>query len=166
MIANVRAISLVAALAMLGACGFKPIYAASTGVTAAFSSIAVNANDGRAAYLVRQATIEALGGEAGAAADYRLDLIIREQRGGFGIRVDDVATRFEIALNVDYRLVRQADGQEMRRGAVFGAASFDVVNDAYADIAAEENAKERAAVLAADRLQRELGLHFANDASG
>lgn len=158
----IRAAAIVALIATqlgLSACGFRPIYAQSAGVTQKLSSVSVQVNDGRSAYLLRQATLDSFGA-GGAGADYTLQLSVQESRRGFGITAEDIATRFEVLLSVQYALLRAADGAMLDQGAVTGAASFDVpfndltrTEDPYSAIAVEENAKERAAALAADRLR-------------
>ncbi len=167
---RVRPLLLSAALAIattLGAtaCGFRPIYAESSGLTQAFEGVDVSVGQGRASYLVRQASLNAFG--ATGAPEYDLRLTVGEFRRGFGITAEDVATRFEVVLNVSYQLVRLRDNQVLDTGRVTSAASFDVpfnpdsnTEDPFSNIAAEENAKERAADLAAQRLREELAYYF------
>ncbi len=149
-------------MAALPACGFKPIYAEASGVNADFGAMRVSTGEGRSAYLVRQSVIDTMGAERpGVAPRYDLALDIDERRRGFGIRINDVATRYELELSARYTLTSLDDtAAPPVRGSVKATASFDVSDDVYADIAVEENAKERAADLLADRLQRALAIHF------
>ncbi len=157
----------VAVVTTLGvsACGFRPIYAQSAGLAQAFEGVDVSAGQGRASYLVRQASLNAFGSTG--VPEYDLRLTVGEFRRGFGITAEDVATRFEVVLNVNYQLVRLSDNQVLDTGRVTSAASFDVpfnpdsnTEDPFSNIAAEENAKERAADLAAQRLRAELAYYF------
>ncbi len=162
----IRVIAVCAAalgLAALPGCGFKPIYAQSTGVNADFGAIQVHTGDGRSAYLVRQALLNTMGAERpGVPPRYDLRLEVQERRLGLGLRVNEVATRYEIRLTARYAVHDlENDNAVMTRGASVAAASFDVTDDVYADIAVEENAKQRAADLLASKLQRELALYFA-----
>lgn len=149
----------------LSGCGFRPIYAKSSGLTQNFEGVTVSVGRGRAGYLVRQAALSAFG--SSGAPVYDLRITVGEFRRGFGITAEDVATRFEVVLTVNYQLVRVSDQQVLDVGRVTSAASFDVpfnpdsnTEDPYSNIAAEENAKERAADLAAQRLQAELAYYF------
>lgn len=158
---GVVAMALGGAGLALSSCGFQPIYAEKTQVNADFGAVRVATGEGRAAYLVRQAVIDTLGAERpGVEPQYNLLIGIRESRTGFGLRVNDVATRFEITLAGSYRLVDRRTGKTVRQGDIQASASFDVTDDVYADIAVEENAKERAADLLAERVERDLSLFF------
>lgn len=158
-------LGVVGALGVSG-CGFRPIYAERTGVNADFGAVQVATGEGRAAYLVRQAVIDTLGAERpGVDPKYNLLINVRENRTGFGLRVNDVATRYELSLSANYRLVERASGQEIAAGTALAAASYDVFDDVYSDIAVEENAKERAAELLAERLEWELAIGFLGDGS-
>lgn len=162
--------ALLAAALLATACGFSPLYAERAGVSQALNDISVASGEGRTAYLLRQQLIERLGARGDGGGAYLLETTITEQRRGFGVRIDDVATRYEIALSVAYTLRRQSDGSVAHKGVVQGAASFDTVSLAggeqpYGDIAAEEKARERAAAQAADGLRLDLSFHFAKLAS-
>ena len=155
-------IGALAAMLLLSACGFKPLYAESTSASPALASIDVKTGDGRVAYVLRQALLDEFGarGRTGAAR-YTLTTTDKYTRRGFGIRVDDVATRFEINVGVNYELVDEETGDLIKSGSVSGQASFDVPDQPFAEVAAEESAKERAATLAAERLSTQLSLFFA-----
>jgi hypothetical protein len=67
-----------------------------------------------------------------------------------------------VIINVAYQLVDEADGKVVKRGAVSAEASYDTPDQPFAEVAAEESARERAANLAAERLRTEIALHFAD----
>lgn len=164
-ITTVRGAALCVLLLGASACGFQPLYGERSGVDADFGAVRVATGEGRAAYLVRQSIIDTLGAERpGVDPEYNLLVAVGESRRGFGLRTSDVATRFEISLVGTYQLIDRESGTVLTRGRSIAAASFDVTDDVYADIAVEENAKERAADLLAERLERELAIYFLNDA--
>lgn len=157
------AVPFLAGLSMLvSGCGFAPLYAENTGVAAELSGIQVESGEGRAAYILRQELIKQLAGSPGAETRYTLETAIEEQRRGFGIRIDEVTTRYELAVTVQYRLRRLSDGAIVYAGKSTGASSFDVPVEAYAEIAAEERARARAAEMAAEAIRTDLAFYFSS----
>jgi LPS-assembly lipoprotein len=160
-----RGLALAATAATLGltACGFTPLYADHTGVSRNLADVRVVTGEGRVAYLLRQSLLDEFGARGGeSAARYTLRTQDNITRRGLGIRVDDVATRYEIIINVAYELIDEEDGRTVKRGRVSAEASYDTPDQPFAEVAAEESARERAANLAAERLRTELSLHFAD----
>lgn len=148
---------------LAGGCGFQPLYADRTGATAELSSFRIVTGEGRSEYLLRQSLLDALNTREGAAdAIYELSADVTERRQGFGVRIDRVVTRYEMAVTVNYVVRRVEDGSIVHRGQVSGASSYDAPNEAYALIAVEERARERAVDLAADRVRFDLALFFAD----
>ncbi len=147
----------------VGGCGFRPIYAESGGVPQALSSFQIETGRGRLAYLLRQELLDDLNARSGEAdADYVLRADITERRSGFGVRADNVATRFEVAVTVNYVIERTETGAVVLRDTAEGVSVFDSPNAPYADIATEERARERAVSDAADRMRFDISLHFAD----
>ncbi len=147
-----------AALA-LGACGFSPLYA-QPGVNSGLSAIQVAAPEGRVGYLVGEALDDSLGRGAGAPA-WRLDLDLTEQRFPRGLRVDNVATRYEYVLSAAYTLRAAATDAPAKVGRVRVELTYDSADQPYASVAAQQDAQERAAHEAARRIQLELAAWFA-----
>lgn len=153
------ALALAAALP-LAACGFTPLYA-QPGVAPGLSAVQVVAPQGRVGELMRESLNDALGRDFAVTPTYRLDLWCRTDRVGRGLRVDNVVSRYELALTVEYHLVERATGAEVKRGRVASEVTFDSVDQPYAAIAAQQDAEERAAVEAARRIRLELASWFA-----
>ena len=143
----------------LGACGFQPLYA-QPGVTPGLSAVHVAAPDGRAGYLLGEALGDALATGAGTPA-WRLDLDLSEQRFPRGLRVDNVATRYEYVLTAAYTLRAAATGEPAKVGTVRVELTYDSADQPYASVAAQQDAQERAAIEAARRIQLELAAWFA-----
>jgi LPS-assembly lipoprotein len=147
----------------LGGCGFSPIYAAPSGsVAGPLRDVAVQSRGTeRVDYLFERAMSDKLGAYRPSGV-YKLETVLTETRLGFGIRVDDVATRYESTVTVNYRLVRASDGAVLTQGARSGVASYDVSDDPYSELTAEERSIERAVEVAADKVRLDLTLFFAN----
>lgn len=156
------ALSLGFALLALGACGFRPLYA-EPGVTSGLAGIDVTVPDGRTGYLLGEALDSQLAAGAGAPV-WRLDLDLAEQRFPRGLRVDNVATRYEYVLTAAYTLRSAATGEPAKIGRVRVELTYDSADQPYASVAAQQDAQERAADEAARRIQLELAAWFADQA--
>lgn len=156
---------LVAAAAGLSACaGFTPLYA-ERGVTSNLAAIEVVAPEGRTGYLIRQHLDDAFAHRPGVAPAYTMQLALGEARFPRGVRIDNVATRYEYVLTADYVLTAQPSGAVAKRGRVRVELTYDSADQPYASIAAQQDAQDRAAEEAARRIELELAVWLANGAT-
>jgi len=154
------ALALAAVTASLGACGFTPLYAAP-GVGPSLSAIQVVAPPGRTGYLIRERLDDALVKDRGAPPRYRMNLQLSESRYPRGLRVDNVATRYEYVLTAAYTLTALPSGAPAKVGSVRVELTYDSADQPYASVAAQQDAQERAADEAARRIQLELAVWLA-----
>jgi len=153
--------ALIAALTLpLAACGFTPLYA-EPGVVPSLSAIDVVAPQGRVGELMREEINDALGRDLNVPPAYRLDLYYRTDRAGRGLRIDNVVSRYELVLLVEYRLVDRATNRELRRSRVRSEVTYDSIDQPYAAVTALQDAEARAAADAARRIHLELASWFA-----
>ncbi len=148
----------VAGLA-LSACGFTPMYAAP-GVSPGMSSIQVVAPEGRVGYLLRESLDDALAHRPGETPAYRLELVMDQTRDPLGLRIDDVAKRYQVTLTVNYVLTDAATGQVALRGVATSFVSYDAANQPYASIAARQDVQQRAANDVARKIRMDLATWF------
>jgi LPS-assembly lipoprotein len=156
----------VAALGLLttglGGCGFTPLYAAP-GVNPKLAAIEVSRPDGRTGFLMGQDLDDQFGKEnRSGPALYRLLLKTREVRIPRGIRVNNVASRYEVQLATTYTLIDIKTRAPITQGLVQVNVSYDSADQPYAGVAAELDGQKRAAEQAADRIRLELASYFAN----
>ena len=152
-----------AAAASLGACGLKPMYSGGSGgaVATSLRSIEVRAIPGKSGWLVRNALVAKLGGNANQSAAYRLEVELDDYITGFGIRGDRATTRERRTLRARYRLVELATGSVVLDATAGSDAGIDVVSSQYATIAAEQTALERLSDVVADQMVGRLALFIA-----
>jgi LPS-assembly lipoprotein len=155
----------IALASALGGCGFTPLYA-TPGVSAGLASIDVAAPHGRVGYLLREDLDDALGRDKSAPPAYRLELTLVQSRGPRGLNINDVAEYYDLGLTVQYRLVSIATGKVAASGAVTSQVSYDDTGQAYADIAAAQDAQSRIASDAAQRIQVQLASWMHRQAQG
>jgi len=153
----------LAACAALAGCGFAPLYA-QPGVVGNLAAIDVEAPEGRTGFLIREHLDDAFAKNRAAPAAYRMRLQLYETRYPRGIRVDNVATRFEYVLTADYTLTSVASGAPAKNGRVRVELTYNSADQPYASVTAQQDAQDRAAEEAARRIQLELAAWLANGA--
>jgi len=147
---------LIAAALSLAGCGFTPMYAVP-GVAPGLSAIEVTAPQGRSGFLMRQALDDALAHKASTPPAYRLKFNYTENKIPRGVRVDNVANRYELVLDVAYTL-SDAAGATVRQGRARASVTYDSADQPYASIAAEQDGQERAASEIARQIQQDLAV--------
>lgn len=151
------------ALALGGCAGFQPLYAQPE-VVKNLASIQVNAPSGRTGYLIRQHLDDAFAKDHATAPAYAMDLQLGEARYPRGVRIDNVATRYEYVLTANYILKSLPSGALAKRGSVRVELTYDSADQPYASISAQQDAQDRAAEEAARRIELELAVWLANGA--
>lgn len=150
---------LIASLTLLlAACGFQPMYAPAGGGQA-IGAIEVRQIDGKAGHVLKRELDRILAVEDSSAQPMVLEITLSEQVTPLGIRVDESATRAELRLIANYVLT-PPQGQVMR-GSVFTVVNYDIPTAAFGEIAAQDDARERAAETMAQRFRAELALRVA-----
>lgn len=144
---------------LLAACGLKPMYAggSSGAVASGLSAVQVAPIPERAGWLVRNALVDRMGGEAGDPA-YRLEVELDEDLIAFGIRGDAAVTRERRTLRARYQLIDLKTGEVVLDATAGSDAGIDIVSSEYATVAAEQTAQERLAGVVADQVIARLAL--------
>ena len=153
----------VSALA-LSACGFTPLYGPQA-VTKGLGSIEVVAPEGRAGYLLREKLDDALARNVNLLPTHRLVYTVKEARYARGVRVDNVANRYELNLTADWKLLDAKTGQAVRNGQAQATVTYDSSDQPYASIAAQQDSQERAATEVARKIQLDLAAWLAGKAA-
>jgi LPS-assembly lipoprotein len=157
---------MLALVLLLGACGLRPMYAGGSSGTVAMGIRAVQVAPipERAGWLVRNALVDRLGGEA-SEPGYRLEVELDDDLTAFGIRGDSAVTRERRTLRARYRLVDLSTGQVVLDATAGSDAGIDVVSSEYATVAAEQTAQERLAQVVADQMVSRVALFMRNTKS-
>jgi LPS-assembly lipoprotein len=165
MTARLLALVLLAATPVLAGCGFTPLYA-QPGVSPGLSSIETVAPEGRTGFLLRQALDDVLARDVGARPTYRLQIDLKQTRTPRGRRVDSAASRYELVLSADWKLVDAAAGTVAFQGRTETEVTFDRADQPYASIAGHQDAEERAATELARKIQLQLATWMARGRAG
>jgi LPS-assembly lipoprotein len=155
-----------AALAALGGCGFKPLYAVGTtpeGVSSYFNQVYVEEIPGRQGVHLRNQLMDALtpAGTPGSAA-YRLTIKLEDLKEGLAIKENTQITRYNYALTAKYELRDSVSGEVLDRGTARAIAAYNVAESQFATQSAERDAQERAAREVGEDIRLRLGLYFEN----
>lgn len=152
----------ISAAALSGCAGFQPLYGQSA-ANSQLAAIDVRAPDGRTGYLMRQHLDDAFAKNRGAPTSYTMELGLSEARYPRGVRIDNVATRYEYVLTANY-ILRSPAGAIAKRGNVRVELTYDSADQPYASISAQQDAQDRAAQEAARRIELELAVWLASEA--
>lgn len=158
-------LALLALTAPLGGCGFAPLYA-QDGIVPKLASIDVVAPQGRTGFLLREHLDDAFGKNRAEAPAYQMHLQLAETRYPRGVRVDNVATRYEYVLTAAYQVTTLPAGAPVKNGLVHVELTYDSPDQPYASVAAQEDAQDRAAEEAARRIHLELAAWMATGKPG
>ena len=149
----------------LAGCGFTPLYA-ENGVTAGLTHVQVIAPQGRVGYLLREDLDDTLGRDPGDKPAYKLEMTASEGRAAHGLRADATSQRYEISLQVNFRLTDLSTGKIVRNGIVTSYMSYDSADQPYAGIAAREDTETRLASDAAQKIQMLIATWMSSHAPG
>ena len=159
---RILASALIAATVGLGGCaGFQPLYGQPE-VARNLAAIQVTAPAGRTGYLLRQHLDDAFAKDPGVAPTYAMDVSLAEARFPRGVRIDNVATRYEYVLTASYALRSLPSQALAKQGQVRVDLTYDSADQPYASISAQQDAQDRAAQEAARRIELELAVWLAN----
>jgi LPS-assembly lipoprotein len=157
-------LTLVLGLVLLGGCGFTPLYA-TPGVTPALSHIEVVTAHGRTAFLLSQSLDDAFAHDRESPPAYRLNVTVNERTFSRGLSINNVAERYESHLRVTYELIDLTSGKTIKSDVEPVEVTYASTSQPYAGLAAQQDAEQRAADEAAQRIRTDLAVFFANRAT-
>lgn len=153
-------------VAALAGCGFTPLYA-TPGVAPALESMdVVVPPNSRTGFLLKQQLNDQFARDEETPARYLLTLNVSETRFPRGIRVNNIANRYELDLTVGYTLSDKATARILLQGTDPVEVSYDSADPPYASVAANQDAEVRAANQAAIRVRLDLSRYFDRLAQG
>lgn len=154
-------------LITLGACGFQPVYGtrspgnANSSVTSDLAAIKIAPIANRAGQLLRNSLQDKLTPRGvPARARYRLEVKLTENRSDLVILKDSTSTFSKVRFVADFTLVDLANGQPVNSGQAESTTTFNRVDSDFAILAAEKDARRRAADEIGEDIRLRLGLYF------
>lgn len=157
------AIMVVAAALALAGCGYRPLYGSAQGnggVATALSSISIPEAQDRTGQLVRNDLMSSI--QSGKGEDlYVLNLTTMLADNNIVANPQPAVTRQSIQITATYQLVEKSSGAVVTQGTTFARASYDVIRQPFADLRAQTDATERAALEVSADIRTRLAAHFA-----
>lgn len=155
----------LAAMLLLGACGYRPLYGElddkGTSVVVDMAAVQIRPIRDRNGQILHNELLDRLNPQgAPANPDYLLEVRLREQRVWTAIRKDDTATRANLQMNSDYYLRDAKTNEVILRSHSFAVMSYNVQISEYATIMSENDARRRGSEIIADDIKLRLAAYF------
>ncbi len=159
--------------AALASCGFEPMYAertgtppaghpAQSGVRSDMFGTRVGTISDRIGQVLRNQLVDRLNPQGEPAQPvYYLMIRLNEQRESVLTRSDEFSTATNLRLLADYE-VRDPQGNVLTTGYSRAVTRYNTLQSQYATIAAEQNARERAARELAEDIRAKLAVFYAH----
>ena len=155
-------LSSVAFLLFTSGCGFHPVYGTATGLsenspiragvqvsTTASGTISTSNNtsvdNSYSTTMARQFTnnLEDML-NSGVSPIYRLEVALVQSSVGIGVARDGTASRYNLVLSSNYKLIRIADGKQVDSGTISNVTSYNNPNNQYfSTYISEQDARKR-----------------------
>lgn len=169
-------LALLVALALpaLAACGFKPVYgtmesaadgSAASAASAQLATVAIDPIPERNGQVLRNLLIDRMyrEGRPGNPA-WRLRTTLAVGKEDLGIQRDATATRKRLRLIANFELIDTKTNQVVYRSFSRSIVSFNVLQEQYGTLVAEQDAYDRGLNELAEDIRTRLALYFARDA--
>ena len=154
-------------LFFISSCGFSPMHSpTNTTNSNLFKNISVELNEiedignKEIGFYLIQRIRDRIGTNLGKDV-LLLTPVIR--RSGYGASSDDVASRYDITLIVNYEIKNRKTGDLLNRGSVRGSSTFAAPIDPYGLIAASNDAEQVIAKDVADRMLFKLATYYSEE---
>lgn len=151
----------MAALLLLSACGFQPLY--SKHVTGPLPQVQVANIPDREGQFLRNQLIDRLYGESAPAADPRYILQVSRPEVrifSLGIRKDATSTRGQIDVSAAVVLIDRHSGEAVLRRLVRASGGYNRLDNRYATLVSEESSTDLVLKELSGAIMTELELYF------
>ena len=158
-----RSLFLVGLLAALGACGFRPLYGGTenSAINQQLAHIQISTIKDRIGQQLHNLLLDRLNsGGRPQKPLYNLSVKLTVSKEEIGLKLTEEATRARLTLIVNYFLTDNGSGKVLAEGGVRSVNNYNIFNSEFAQLAAEENAKKRAAREVSDEIKIRLSLYF------
>lgn len=158
-----RGLSVVAAVVLLAACGFQPLYGGGKRGPAAaeLASINVQPIADRSGQILRNHLFDRLtpyGRPARPA--YILHIDLSDSLEGVAVRKSEFPTRTTMRMSASYRLISAETGLTVFSGSSAIDGGYNILDSEFATLAAEQNVRERVLRELALDIESRLAAHF------
>jgi LPS-assembly lipoprotein len=156
-----KALTLVAAALMLGACGFRPLYGTGSAVNTAeeLALIKVEPIPDRVGQQVRNELVDRFNtGQSPASQRYTLYITLNEGTQQLAVQRNQLATRANYRLSASYYLVE--GGNRVFSSSRTVISSYNILSADFSTLTAAQDAQARATRELADAISTSLAIYF------
>ena len=159
-----RAFTAIAIALVVSGCGFRPLYG-TTGtnhhVSDQLAQIRIETIPDRTGQQLRNFLLDRINPNGQPERPhYYLLVTINITRTDLGIEQDETATRANLELTANYRLVDRTKKTTLVKGSTHSTTSFNIVASDFATLTAETGATKRASRDVSDNIKTRLALYF------
>ncbi len=151
-------------VAMVAGCGFEPLYGSPSGreaATAAIQQVKIAPVPDRSGQVLHNFLLDQVNPKGAPLQPiYELATKLTEEQRELAFRRDEVATRVNMTLAAEFRLIRLADGRVMLHEMVRATHGFNRLHSGFATISAETEARRRAARELSEEIRTRLALYL------
>jgi len=150
--------------AMLTGCGFRPLHSAKSGASAAnLAEIHIAPIANRIGQKFHNLLLDKLTPKGPPAAPrYVLHVTLTEASQNLAVRKDTVATRANLIMRASFSLVRIGDKSVLMTNNALSANSFNILNEEFATLSAENDARVRAVRELSDTIRTRVAIYLDN----
>lgn len=166
-----RLLSVVMVVVAVAACGFRPLYgpasdSADDPVTDSLAAVQVGVIADRDGQMLRNHLHDLLNpGRVSVADAYRLDVTLDSEASDIARETSGFATRTAVRVRARFKLVDAASGQTLINDRTRVVTAFNIIDNKYSTVIADEGARERAVRQIAYDIRRRLAVYFATAAA-
>ncbi len=153
----------LSAAALLGGCGFRPLYSDNGGESAEtlLRGAEVAPQNDRTGQLIRNAFLEGIAPAAAGGGGYRINFTHSSKTLDAVVSFSGNKPQKRYVLNVEYQLSNAA-GKELTSGKTFAEVSYTTTGHLHADNQARDNAIETATRVVARDMRTRLAAWLAS----
>ena len=156
-------------LAACGGTGFRPLYGSSqfggNDLTEKLANIEIAPIPGRVGQRIRnELMFQTTGGKAPPSPLYRLEMVMTESVSATLVSTDGDAIGSVYNIDLNFRLIRNADKSVVLTGKSYGRAGFERFRSIFANVRAREEAENRAALTVGEEVKSRLAAYLATAA--
>ncbi|MFQ5765496.1 MAG: LPS assembly lipoprotein LptE [Rhodospirillales bacterium] len=155
----------MAALALLGACGFQPLYGqrGADGVPVEFSQIRVDPIPDRIGQQLHNRLLTALNPKGRAAKPrYVMTTRVTESSTSLAVRKSAFATRANLVVKAEFSLSEADGGKPLLSADSSITVSYNILDSEFATLMAVKDARTRAVREIGEDIRLRLGAFFAS----
>ncbi len=136
--------------ALLGGCGFTPIYSEGSAADGLRGTIEIVPGKGREVFTMRERLVERYG--FSNTPKYRLSFTYKAESEGLAVSTSAEVTRFNLDGTSDFKVVDAQTGVLLLSGTVKSKTAYSATSETFPTRVAEQDAQSRLALALADQI--------------